>query len=395
MSLSRARPARPALATAGALLLALGAAAPAQAAPWRTGAAAPGPSSGDRASSRIVGGNVLPDTTTAPYTVAVQTVFANAVGGCSGTVLDATHVLTAAHCVVNEKGGARATPDQVTVAAGTPDVTSSVGVASGVVKQVAVVRIHPRYVASGFFDDVAVLTLSSPLDLSTGRVAALPMVPSGTVVAPGRAVRITGFGVSGPQAGDFGTLRAVSVRSVIGGSSCANTAPGAFLCTQGLKKGACSGDSGGTSTIVQGGVRKLVGVTDIADSRCAGLNFFANVSAPEIRTFIDAAVAEQDLTAAQTPLAPRGGRSVKLTGTARVGRTVTCRRGSWTAGTRFRYAFLLDRGTRQRNRGFRTTKTYKLRAADRGWRVFCAVQVRNAGGQGISVGANTKLVGRR
>ncbi len=43
--------------------------------------------------------------------------------------------------------------------------------ASGVVKQVSVVRIHPRYVASGFFDDVAVLTLSSPLDVSTGRVA--------------------------------------------------------------------------------------------------------------------------------------------------------------------------------------------------------------------------------
>lgn len=395
MSLSRARPARPAIAIAGALLLALGAAVPAQAAPWRTGEAAPATSSGDRASSRIVGGDVLPDTTKAPYTVAVQTVFSSdAVGGCSGTVLDANHVLTAAHCVVNEEGGARATPDQVAIAAGTPDVTSAAGVASGVVKQVSVVRIHPRYVASGFFDDVAVLTLSSPLDFSTGKIAPLAMVPSGTIVAPGRAVRITGFGVTGTSASDFGTLRAVSVRSVIGGSSCANTAPGAFLCTQGRNKGACSGDSGGTSTIIQGNARKLIGVTDIADSRCAGLNFFANVAAPEIRTFIDAAVAEQDVTAAQTPLAPRGGRSIKLTGTARVGRTVTCRRGSWTKGTKFRYAFLLDRGSRQRNRGFRSARTYKLRAADRGWRVFCAVQVRNAGGQGISVGDNTKLVGR-
>jgi secreted trypsin-like serine protease len=391
----RARPARPAIAIAGALLLALGAVAPAHAAEWRTDPAAKA-STGDRASSRIVGGDVLPDTAQAPYTVAIQTVFAdNAVGGCSGTVLDANHVLTAAHCVVEEKSGARATPDQVAVAAGTPDVTSAAGVASGVVKDVSVVRTHPRYVASGFFDDVAVLTLSTPLDFSTGKVAPLPMVPAGTITAPGRSVRITGFGITSSDASDFGTLRAVTVRSVIGGSSCANSAPGAFLCTQGTNKGACSGDSGGTATIGSATSRRLVGVTDIADSGCAGLNFFANVAAPEIRTFVDAAVAEQNLTAAQTPLSPRGGRSVKLTGTARVGRTVTCKRGSWSAGTKFRYAFLLDRGSRQRNRGFRTSRTYKLRAEDRGWRVFCAVQVRNAGGQGITVGRNTKLVGRR
>ncbi|MDO9410326.1 trypsin-like serine protease [Patulibacter sp.] len=383
------RPARLALAAAGSVLLALGATAPSQAATWRD---APAPTLGDRATTRIVGGTVLPDTTQAPYTVAVQTIFeGDNVGGCSGTILDPTHVLTAAHCVV-EENGTRATPDQVAVAAGTVDVTTPQGRATGAVKGVATIRVHPRYSAGGFFDDAAVLTLSTPLDFSVPTIQPLAMVRSGTNVSPGRSVRVSGFGITGANAGDFGRLRAVNVRSVIGGSACANTAPGAFLCTQGTRKGACSGDSGGTATIGSGTARRLIGVTDIADSNCQGLNFFANVAAPEIRTFIDAAVAEQDLTPAQTPLAPRGGRSIKISGTARVGRTVTCRRGSWSAGTKFRYAFLLDRGTRQRNRGFRTKRTYTVRSADRGWKVFCAVEVRNAGGQGISVASNSRTV---
>lgn len=398
----RSRLPRPLLTIAGAVLLAAGAAAPAGAAGWRTdpeavaafgGAATPG-TAGDRAGSRIVGGTVLPDPTGAPYTVAIQTVFADdAVGGCSGTVLDAVHILTAAHCVISEQG-AKATPDQVKVAVGTSDVTSAAGIATGVVKDVGVVRTHPRYTPGEFFDDAAVLTLTTPIDFATGRVAPLQMAAAGTVVSPGRSVRITGFGITGPGAGDFGTLRSVNVRSVIGGSACANAAPGAFLCTQGTNKGACSGDSGGTATVGSGASRRLIGITDIADSNCRGLNFFATVAAPEIRSFIDAAVLEQDVTAAQTPLAPRGGRSIKITGTSRVGRTMTCKRGSWTKGTKFRYAFLMNRGSRQRNRGFRTKRTYKLRSSDRGWQVFCAVQVRNAGGQGISVGQNTRLVTR-
>jgi len=388
----RRRPALPALVVAGALLLGLGASSPAGAAEWRD---VPAPALGDRATSRIVGGTVLPDTTQAPYSVAIQTIFeGDNVGGCSGTILDATHILTAAHCVV-EENGTRATPAQVAVAAGTPDVTTAQGRAAGVVKPVSVIRVHPRYSAGGFFDDAAVLTLATPLDFSLPTVQPLAMANPGTVVSPGRAVRVTGYGITGPGAGDFGTLRSVSVRSVIGGSACANTAPGAFLCTQGTNKGACSGDSGGTATIGSGAAMRVIGVTDIADSNCRGLNFFANVAAPEIRTFIDAAVAEQDLAAEQTPLAPRGGKSIKISGTARVGRTVTCRRGAWTAGTKFRYAFLLDRGTRQRNRGFRTKRTYTLRAADRGWKVFCAVEVRNAGGQGISVASNARTVRSR
>jgi secreted trypsin-like serine protease len=394
----RLLPSRTACTIAGAVVLGLAASAPAQAADWRFdvyGAKTSTFSDGGRATPRIVGGTVLPDTTQAPYTVALQTEFSDsAVGGCSGTVVDPTHIVTAAHCVVSEQGQ-RATPQQVAVVAGASDVTTPAGIAAGQSRSVGVIRVHPRYAPGEFFDDAAVLTLTAPLDFSTGRVAPLAMADVGTLVSPGRAVRISGFGITGANANDFGQLRAVDVNAAIGGEACSNSAPGAFLCTRGTNKGACSGDSGGTATIGTGAARRLIGITDIADANCRGLNFFASVAAPEIRTFLDAAIAETDVTAAQTPIAPRGGSSVRVTGVPRVGRTIKCARGKWTAGTKFRYAFLLDRGSRQRNRGFRTKSTYKLRSDDRGWRVFCAVEVRNAGGQGISVARNSGVVRSR
>lgn len=283
--------------TAG-LGLATSASADQRFAPSALADAAPTAASAGRATPRIVGGHSLRDTSSAPYTVALQTKFsAKEVGSCSGTVLDALHVLTAAHCVVNK--GVAATPENVRVAAGASDLTSDAGIALATVANVARIRVHPHYVSTEFADDVAVLTLAAPLDLTTGKVAALPMAPVGTTLDAGRSVRVTGFGISRTGKDDFGTLRSVTTRAVTAGL-CGTTAPAAMLCTYRDQHAACEGDSGGTATI--GSPRLLIGVTDLAVKNCAaGLNLYANVAAPEIRGFIDAAVAEQDLTREQIP----------------------------------------------------------------------------------------------
>lgn len=342
-----------------------------------------------RATPRIVGGTVLRSTSSAPYTVALQTRFsAKESGGCSGTVLDPLHVLTAAHCVVHE--GTAATPENVRVAAGASDLLSDAGFALATVATVARIRVHPHYVSSEFADDVAVLTLAAPLDLTTGRIAALPMVPVGTTVDADRAVRVTGFGISATGADDFGTLRSVTTRTVTAGL-CGTTAPGAMVCTYRDQHAACEGDSGGTATI--GSPRKLIGVTDLAVKNCAaGLNLYANVAAPEIRSFIDAAVLEQDLTREQIPIAPRGGRKVKMIGTAEVGRTVTCRAGSWTASPKFRFAFFRIKGNAQQATELGRKRTYRLRSSDRGWQFGCAVEASNAGGAGVSFSRTVRTV---
>lgn len=361
---------------------------------------------GGSAAPRIVGGTPLTDPAQAPYTVAIFTRTSSEGGeGCSGTLVDQIHVLTAAHCFIREDG-TKATPAQVAVVAGSTsyaDTAPAGGARSGVLA----IRTHPRYTPDEFDDDVAVLTLATPMDFSSGRIAALPLPAVNASVLPrdkyaytARTVRLTGFGITSTGASDFGTLRSVRVGAIpIGfcgtGSSrdaAGTDAPAILLCSERPGAGACQGDSGGTAEV--GGV--LVGVIDTSGADCAdGRNLYANVAAPEIRTFIDAALREQDLTPEQTPLSPRGGTNVKLSGTARVGQTVRCRRGSWRSGARFRYAFVFVKGGRtERNRGLRTKSTYRLRASDAGWSVSCAVEARTAGGTGVAFWPFAKRVVR-
>ncbi|MGX6449290.1 S1 family peptidase, partial [Patulibacter sp. S7RM1-6] len=358
---------------------ALGLAAPAAATPAFQ--ALDGGTAGGQAAPRIVGGTTLKDTTSAPYTVALQTKFGTKYGSCSGTILDPTHILTAAHCVVEDD--AVAAPADVIVAAGTANIRTDAGLAGATIAPVAKVRVHPRYRSEQYPDDVAVLTLGVPIDLTGPRAQALPMVDAGTYLPAGRRVRVTGFGITRTGRSDFGRLRSVYQRSQTAGL-CGTDAPAAMLCTYRPKHAACSGDSGGTATI--GSPRRLVGVTDIAVKNCsAGLNLFANVAAPEIRVFIDAALAEQDVTEAQTPLSPRGGRNVRVSGSARVGRTLTCRRGFWAGAPAFRYSFVRVKGSRERDTALSSSARYRVKRSDRGWRIACAVQATNAGGVGVSL----------
>ncbi|WP_210495653.1 trypsin-like serine protease [Patulibacter sp. SYSU D01012] len=390
MHASPARPRPVARRAARTVLLglaaALAAATPAAAAPAfppLTAQAAPG-----QASARIVGGTELKDTTSAPYTVALQTKFGAKYGSCSGTILDPTHILTAAHCVVEQDRLADASA--VVVAAGTANIRTKAGLAGATVVPVAKVRVHPRYRSNAYPDDVAVLTLGVPIDLTGPRAQALPMADAGAYVDAGRRVRVTGFGVTSSRRSDFGRLRSVYQSAVTAGQ-CGTDAPAAMLCTYRRKHAACSGDSGGTATV--GSPRRLVGVTDIAVRDCAvGLNLFANVAAPEIRVFIDAALAEQDVTEAQTPLSPRGGLRVRVSGDARAGRTVSCVRGFWAGAPQFRYSFFRLRNGRERDTGFSARKTYRVKASDRGWRLGCAVRAENAGGVGVGVTRTVRTV---
>lgn len=384
----------------GALVACLAVSVPAHAAldakPLPAPAAPGGP-----ASPRIVGGTQLPDTLGAPYTVAVYTsVTADSGEGCSGTILDPTHILTAAHCFV-QSNGTRAQPAQVQVVAGSANFAAAGTDPGATIAAVSAVRVHPRYLPAEFDDDVAVATLAAPLNFATKRTAALPLpavntslFPSSKYAYTSRAVQLTGFGLSTTNGDDYGALRKVDVNAIPIGfcqqdksvSAAGTDAPAVLLCSDQSGRGACQGDSGGTAATGPANAPYLAGVIDTSGEACEeGRNLYANVAAPEIRSFIDAALLNQDVTAAQTPLSPRGGRSVKLTGgSARVGRTVTCHRGSWRSGSKFQYAFVLVKGKKERNHGLSSKSTYKLRSTDRGWSVSCAVQAKNAGGTGAT-----------
>ena len=116
---------------------------------------------------RVVGGTAI-QIQSAPWAVFV----AYYPGGdtqtqCTGSVLDASTILTAAHCLYGPTG-TLAQPAQVSVEAGVSNYAAPAATDAEQDRVVSSFRIHPGYVfqETGLPDDLAVLTLSTPLDLS-------------------------------------------------------------------------------------------------------------------------------------------------------------------------------------------------------------------------------------
>ena len=159
-------PGRGALVAAVALLtLALGA----PAALASDGALRLGPQDPQAKKPAIVGGTAISVTQT-PWQIFMQ---ADGSGGmsyaCGGSIIDATHVVTAGHCVFDGTTATQVDASRITVVAGisnfrAPDRTAQP-------RRVASIRVHPGYsftlenrgVAP---DDVAVLELTTPQDLT-------------------------------------------------------------------------------------------------------------------------------------------------------------------------------------------------------------------------------------
>ncbi|XP_041377151.1 chymotrypsin-like protease CTRL-1 isoform X2 [Gigantopelta aegis] len=131
---------------------------------------------------RIVGGNTAKDGAW-PWIVLLKVNSGGASFLCGGTIIDSTHVLTAAHCTDGAK------PGDITVEVSEHDKTDpkdseSVSVSS--------INQHPGYTNSPT-NDVSVLTLSTPLDLSLSDRGAIcladstspPLTPDMTCYAAG------------------------------------------------------------------------------------------------------------------------------------------------------------------------------------------------------------------
>ena len=113
---------------------------------------------------------------------------------CSGTLVDANHVITAGHCVASS-GGTTKSPSSFTVGwspTGALPPTMWAGVSQ--------VALHPDYNDRTYVNDIAVLTLASPLVGAT----AMPLATAAqarTALGAGSTVQAAGFGytsVRGP-----------------------------------------------------------------------------------------------------------------------------------------------------------------------------------------------------
>ncbi|MBS4013114.1 MAG: trypsin-like serine protease [Bacteroidetes bacterium] len=192
---------------------------------------------------RIVGGTTA-SITDFPWQVAIMT--SSNAQFCGGTVISEYWILTAAHCLGSYSN--------IKIRAGVTNKTHTTGQDRVVAQEIK----HPQYVASTHRNDIALLRLSTPLDLSGANVKAIPIVTAAHASAgiqdPGVIATITGWGATSEGGSASNTLLKASVPIV---SNAQAMSPGYYttgqvtddmICAGNLTQGgvdACQGDSGG------------------------------------------------------------------------------------------------------------------------------------------------------
>ncbi|HEY5193029.1 MAG TPA: serine protease [Solirubrobacteraceae bacterium] len=239
---------------------------------------------------------------------------------CGGVILDATHVLTAAHCVAG--GGQASSSGEVAVLAGSTSLdTPDPGSARDLV---AVSTIDPRYDPVSSDYDIALLTLAHPLwsgstapsinGLNT--IAPLPPDPgkasiyANPNVTPTIMATSSGWGDVDPAPGHTASyptsLRAVQL-PLVSESTCEEQyatieqpITPSMLCAGGGRShvDTCYGDSGGPLVVDQDNPARppgdyvLAGLVDFgngcAQSGYAGV--YTRVSSPAIMRFLSSGV---------------------------------------------------------------------------------------------------------
>lgn len=246
---------------------------------------------------------------------------------CGATIRDATHVITAAHCV----------PD---------DAAKEVGVVAGVfdrmepsgpdpqLRSVVAITSHRDYDAATKGNDLALLTLATPLELSVGAVEPLPVVAPGSDDRGNFAV-ISGWGDTDAQTegGQPPERLRYGFVEVLDDGACggygARYIAAVMLCAAGSASDGsvidtCQGDSGGPLARFDGNVvDALVGVVSWGKG-CAVPGYpgiYTRLANPELNAFAN----QPNPQARLEPVAPPA-----VTGTPRAGETVTCATGQWT-----------------------------------------------------------------
>ncbi|MFJ4691349.1 S1 family peptidase [Streptomyces sp. NPDC088766] len=195
----------------------------------------------------IVGGTT---TTTTAYPFMMQITDASQNQFCGGTLVSATKVVTAAHCMVGE------TTSSVRVVGGRTYLSGT----NGTVGRVSKIWINPDYTDATNGDDVAVLTLSTSMPYTTA-----PYVTSSQtgVYAAGTTARVLGWGTTSANGSSSNQLRTATV-PIVSDSGCASSYGSDFVASDMVCAGytsggvdTCQGDSGGPLLI--GGV--LAGIT--------------------------------------------------------------------------------------------------------------------------------------
>jgi len=173
---------------------------------------------------------------------------------CGGSIIDEYWILTAAHCVTGLD------PSQLQVIAGISDLDANPATNSDVqVMEVTQIISHPGYVDGlSFENDVALLRLATPIDLSGSKASAVPLLTETLaaegVADPGKIGIVSGWGNTAAQGTSYPTQLQVAEVEIIGNeqANAANSYNGlvtdSMVAAGNFEEGGvdvCQGDSGG------------------------------------------------------------------------------------------------------------------------------------------------------
>ena len=203
--------------------------------------------------------------------------------GCTGTLVNSTFVVTAAHCVEGESASI------MSVFFG--NNVSASGTEIDVVRAVP----HPAYNGSTLSADIAVLELARPAP------ANITPIPYSTAPLSGRHVgqsaTFVGFGLADVNNdSSAGLKRSVQIPiTFVYPEEFHYAAPG---------KQTCFGDSGGPAFLNIDGVERLVGVTSYGDANCA--EFGANIRTDAFADFLADTIGDDSGTMGDDACAAEG-----------------------------------------------------------------------------------------
>jgi Trypsin len=346
----------------------------------------------------IIGGG--PETITQhPYQVALLD---NAKGPavssqyCGGSIRDAWHIITAAHCVYDTyftASGQVATPGQIDVLAGTAKLSTET---AGERPHVAAISYDPAFDPNTLSNDAALLTLAAPLTLDANKQPVALIAAADPAMSPPEPLYVTGWGDTNKTSVNAypDNLQGVQVNMVSDGACEADYAPIELeptveLCAAATEKDACQGDSGGPLVRANAPLApsddRLVGIVSWGIG-CASWHYpgiYTEIAAPSIRSFV---------TQANPPPAPANQSAPTLSGDAAIGQQLSCSPGAWTGAPSFSYQFVRSTAAGDVGVASNGPAAYTVTAADAGTALRCIVTASNLGGSSLAESGRTSPV---